>query len=289
VEAASYWKLSKGKHNVVRHLTFQGMQVAVETDKGQERHWLDSHTGEQGTTKMRYPYGYFVGTRSSGVSGDGMALDVYVGPEEDADDVYVVRQMKKPSFKDFDELKVMVGFESEKQARVAYLAHYNDERFLGSIESHSLSAFKQKFMDGVQKALPEEQVLAGQAPRGVAGPGMSPEGFVNPAGVGPTGMGMNPMMAMMPPAIDVETLDGVKSLLRRLGGMKDEELMKVGEEIWGPGYQFVDTLPGQARAEVAGFLLDQRDLLELAEETLAPGPPALPQVTSQSPSVSQAV
>lgn len=260
------WKF-KGNHEVVRRLTFQGMPIAVETDRGQERHWYDKDSGERGTTKMRYPYGYFMGTKASGISGDGMALDVYVGPEEKADEVYVVRQMKKPDFKEFDELKVMVGFESEKQARVAYLAHYNNERFLGSIEKYSLPEFKNKFIQAVSKALP---------PMGVAAAGSSPEQFVNPVGL-PMG---NPMMAAMPPAIDPETLDGVKSLLRRLGGMKDDELMNVAEEIWGPGYQFIDTLPGQARAEIAGFLLDQRDLLELAEEAnQITAPPALPNPT----------
>lgn len=237
----------RGNHEVVRQLTFQGMKIAVETDKGQSRTWYDKDAKNHGSTVMKFPYGYFVGTKNSGKSGDGMALDVYVGPEEKAKNVYVVHQMKKPDFKEFDELKVMIGFESARQARISYLCHYSDEKFLGDMDTLTVDEFKDKYLN-VEKAL-------GQ---------ISPIGVPNPNGmVAPMGM---PMMPMGPPPIDVETLQGVESLLSRVGNMKDTELLSLVEEIWGPGYQYMNASPELVRCEVCGFLLDQRDLLKVAQE-----------------------
>lgn len=274
--------IRKGNHAVQRRMTHQGMAIAVESDKGQERHWRDSATGESGTTKMRYPYGYFEGTKASGLSGDGMALDVYVGPDEDAEEVYVIQQMKKPSFEDKDELKVMVGFGTEKQARAVYLSHYNDERFLGSCEAMKLEAFKDKFITPhVSKALDVKDpglllsTAAGtsaiQSPNtsGVPIP-MQPDQPMPMRTPGAPGMGglgqLVPPMPMMPPPVDVDTLEGVKSLLNQIGGMKDGQLLSTVDKIWGPGYQFVNATSEHIRCEIRGFLLDQRDLLQTRQD-----------------------
>lgn len=342
------WKFKKGNHEIVRTLTFQGMSVAIETDKGQYRHWHDHESGENGKTLMHYPYGYFQGTKKSGQSGDGMALDVYVGPVENAEDVYVVHQMKRPEFKVEDELKVMVGFESLKQARAAYLMHYYDERFLGSVDTLTVAEFKDKYITPfIKKAMmdmppghlpgmvvpkggsscssckfvsedkehcsnsywikwqkgntklpaaadqyccdmydsikhidqpPVKKALAGKDVGQIfsSAAGNSPAQFVNPSGVPPVqGMPMpgvppvpsvTPGMGMMgPPPIDVETFDGVKSLLGRIGNMKDNELLNLIQEIWGPGYSYINATTEHVRCEALGFLLDQRDLLELME------------------------
>lgn len=284
------WKVKKGNRPVVRTLTFRDMKIAVETDKGDVRHWYDPASKEHGETKMHYPYGYFQGTKASGMSGDNMALDVYVGPVEEADDVFVVRQMKRPEFKEFDELKVMVGFESEKQARAAYLMHYNDERFLGEMESYTVDDFKTKYITPfVSKAIPGKDVGMVMMPVPVAAAGaMNGAQVPNPAGMMP---GMMPGLGMGmlgPPPIDVETLDGVEALLGRVGGMKDSELLNVVEEIWGPGYQYINATPEHVRCEVLGFLLDQRDLLKFQEEELEAlyGIQPMPSSSAMSPSSS---
>lgn len=121
--------------------TFAGLPVTIETPKGSTRFWTDTD-GSQGQTKMRYDYGYVQG--ASGADGD--SVDVYLGPTEDAQDVYIIHQNRKPDFVVYDEDKVMLGFDSVNHARDAYLAHYNDDRFFGSMTVMSLADFKSNYL-----------------------------------------------------------------------------------------------------------------------------------------------
>lgn len=127
---------------LARRMTFGGLSISVETDKGQKRHWHDPHSGESGSTSMQHPYGYIRGSMGT----DGDHVDVYVGPHEDATHAYVIDQMKKPDFKEFDEQKVMLGFKSASAAKKAYLAHYNDPRFFGSMKAIPFAEFATKVL-----------------------------------------------------------------------------------------------------------------------------------------------
>jgi len=138
---SAYSKLAARK--LEDRLKFRGLDISVETDAGSVREWHDPHSGESGKTTMKYPYGYIRKTKGA----DGDHVDVYVGPDEAAPNVYVVHQMKKPDFKTYDEDKVMLGFASEDAAREAYLAHYNDPRFLGSVKEMSFDDFKDTVLD----------------------------------------------------------------------------------------------------------------------------------------------
>lgn len=270
-------RIIKGvEHAVVRRLTFRGLKISVETDKGQTRQWRG------GETKMWFPYGYFEGTKHNGVSGDGMALDVFVGRHEDAPDVYVIRQMHSPDFEEFDELKVMLGFESEKRARAAYLMHYEpqDERRIGDMEAYPFDEFVERFIK-VDEDDPSVEKAMGFMPQVPQQPGMPAVGGVA------MGMPMMPMMQQGPPPIDVDTYDGVEAILGRVGNMKDQELLRVVEKIWGPGYQYVNATPDHVRAEVRNYLLDQRDLLS-SLQALAVSPPT-PAFGASSPASSAAV
>ena len=91
-------KTSKA-HRLSRRLTFRGLDISIETDKGELRHWFDPHANKSGTTKMTLPYGYI--RRTEGVDGDH--VDCFVGPDEQAKNVYVVHQMKAPDFKVYDD------------------------------------------------------------------------------------------------------------------------------------------------------------------------------------------
>lgn len=137
VKIAKAYKLS-------RRMKFRDFDISIETDKGEKRHWTDQN-GEKGTTTMTNPYGYI--KRTKGVDGDH--LDCYIGPHEDAEFVYVVHQMKKPNFSQFDEDKCMIGFRSAMDAKKAYLRHYNNPKFFGSMsklpyERFAAKAFKSK-------------------------------------------------------------------------------------------------------------------------------------------------
>lgn len=138
-------------------LEFQGLQISVENRRGSIRQWYDPHNGENGTTRMKHPYGYIRLTEGS----DGDHVDCYVGPHKDARFAYIVHQMKAPEFKTYDEDKVMLGFASQKEAKKAYLAHYNDPRFLGSITKMPMEEFKEKVLATKDKPGKLRKALAG--------------------------------------------------------------------------------------------------------------------------------
>jgi hypothetical protein len=59
--------------------------------------------------------------------------------------------MKAPEFHTFDEQKCMLGFLSLDAAKKAYLQHYDNERFLGSITEMSFEDFKNKVLKTFDK------------------------------------------------------------------------------------------------------------------------------------------
>lgn len=124
----------------MKHITYQDLCICVETDQGTERHWYDPFSDTKGTTYMQNPYGFICGTLGT----DGEEVDVYVGPSPHAENVFVVTQLKAPEFVEIDEQKVMLGFDSEQEAKAAYLKHYNNPKFLGSIKQYTMLAFKAK-------------------------------------------------------------------------------------------------------------------------------------------------
>ena len=126
----------------IGHLDFQDFPISIERPKGSVRSGKKPD-GTPWRTEMQCHYGYIRGTRGT----DGDHVDVYIGEDDTADKVYVVDQMKTPEFKEFDEQKCMLGFPDEASARKAYLAHYDDDRFLGGIRSMELEDFRERVMD----------------------------------------------------------------------------------------------------------------------------------------------
>ena len=132
-------KLGKA-HTLSRRMKFRGLDISIETDKGELRHWYDPHNKTKGLTKMSHAYGYI--RRTKGVDGDH--VDVYIGPKEDAPNVFVVHQMKAPKFKTYDEDKCMLGFENAADAKAAYLKNFDDAGFFGSMTTMPWDAFAKK-------------------------------------------------------------------------------------------------------------------------------------------------
>jgi len=96
---------------------------------------------------------------------DGDKVDVYIGPNPKAPSVYIVHQMKAPEFKEFDEDKCMIGFDSVEGAATAYQKHYNNNKFLGSITEMPIDKFKAKVFNTTKnpqmiKALNEKKAPA---------------------------------------------------------------------------------------------------------------------------------
>lgn len=121
---------------------FRGLDISIENRAGSVREWYDPDKGEYGETLMSTPYGYVRGS----VGQDGDHVDVYVGPNELAPEVYVINQMKRPEFVRFDEQKCMLGFDSPGEAKAVYLSHFDDERFFGTMQTMPFEEFKEKVL-----------------------------------------------------------------------------------------------------------------------------------------------
>lgn len=132
--------LGKSAHKLHYRTEFQGLPISIENRKGSKRYWYDPHTDTKGETLMHYPYGYI--RLTEGVDGDH--VDCYIGPHSDAPNVHIVHQLKAPLFKKYDEDKVMLGFLTQTMAKRAYLKHFDDPRFFGSMTTMSLEKFKEK-------------------------------------------------------------------------------------------------------------------------------------------------
>lgn len=128
----------------VGKLSLHGLSVAIENPRGSIRKGINAK-GERWQNEMMQHYGYFGGTKGK----DGDAVDAFFSPQADNPKlpVFVVDQVN-PKTKQFDEHKVMVGFESEQSARDAYLSNYDKNwQGLGQITPFSLENFKQWLKD----------------------------------------------------------------------------------------------------------------------------------------------
>lgn len=157
--AAGEWGLAGGATNTAMHLMnkkamvkklqapphregypfagqykWNGMTILVENPKGTWRQ------GKNWKTHMKFDYGEIEGSLGS----DGDPVDVYVGPNEKAQNVYIVHQNHAmgPKKGEYDEDKVMLGFNDARAAKKAYLAHYDRPTFFRSITEMPLTQFK---------------------------------------------------------------------------------------------------------------------------------------------------
>lgn len=133
-------------------MKFMGLDISIENARGSVRRWFDPHGKETGSTKMHHHYGYIRNTEGT----DGDHVDVYVGPDETSEKVFVINQMKKPKGSKpgdgldwvvFDEQKIMLGFPSAEAAKSAYMKQYDDPRFFGSMKEMTMQDFKLKVLD----------------------------------------------------------------------------------------------------------------------------------------------
>ena len=122
------------------HVKIDGFEISIEQPKGSVRSGVDA-SGKSWRQKMNNTYGYIRGTE--GVDGDH--IDVFLSDDPSQGDVFVVDQVNNDG--SFDEHKVMYGFNSEEEARQAYLSNYEDGwQGLGAITAVSKDEFK-KWID----------------------------------------------------------------------------------------------------------------------------------------------
>jgi SPP1 gp7 family putative phage head morphogenesis protein len=118
-----------------------GLPLVIENPAGSMRRWVDTD-GTPGETLMRFPYGYLAGA----IGADGEDVDVYLGPVDEPDLVFIVHQRKKGDanvevWPDYDEDKVMLGWASADDAMAAYLAQYDDRRVFGGMSVFTRDGF----------------------------------------------------------------------------------------------------------------------------------------------------
>lgn len=151
-------------------VSWNGLKISIETPAG---HWRigKKPNGKLWMVKMRNSYGYI--QRVKGYDGD--CLDVFLGPHLESNLVFVINQ-NKPGTKEFDEHKVMIGWLTEAEARVAYLANFtNDWKGYAGCVKMTVDEFK---------AWARSDAAAGRAKAADAR-------WLMPAALGVTGLGVD--------------------------------------------------------------------------------------------------
>lgn len=133
------------------HISVKGMRISIENPKGSKRYYGEpDENGNRKYNVMKNHYGYFNITKGK----DGDAVDVFIGPNIDNfQNVYAIDQNDKEG--NFDETKVMLGFNSPQEAKSAYLSNYapgwNGFRTVTGV---SLALFKKWLYRGRKQRIP---------------------------------------------------------------------------------------------------------------------------------------
>lgn len=100
------------------HLSLDGFRISIENPKGSVRSGT-SPDGTKWSNTLACDYGDIRGTEDV----DGDPVDIYLSDHPEKGAVFVIDQIN-PKTGDFDEHKVMYGFDSVEDAKKAYLACY---------------------------------------------------------------------------------------------------------------------------------------------------------------------
>ena len=115
---------------------FGDIVVNVENPAGTERYGIEEN-GHEWRTQMKYDYGFIYGPKGK----DDEGVDVYLGPNQEAKSIFVIHQ-NNPDTGEYDEDKVLLGFDSKEDAKNVYLIHYDRPEFFGSMDEFSMQDFK---------------------------------------------------------------------------------------------------------------------------------------------------
>jgi 2'-5' RNA ligase len=106
-------------------LTFHNLEIALENPKGTTRCGKDKNGKPWEQTMKGADYGYFckAGGRPIQKGKDDDFVDVFIGPALESEKVFIIDQTDPDTGK-FDEHKVQILVDSEKEARNLYLSNY---------------------------------------------------------------------------------------------------------------------------------------------------------------------
>ena len=141
-------KQKEASNYKMAHIYFSGFKITIENAKGSKRYWKDKN-GNDKYTVLKNHYGYF--SNSKGKDGDN--IDVFLGNNQDSNIIYVIDQKKENGA--FDESKVMLGFNSKKEAKDAYLSNFEKNwKGFKSITGVHKNIFKKWLYDGKKQQKP---------------------------------------------------------------------------------------------------------------------------------------
>ncbi|MFW1644279.1 PLxRFG domain-containing protein [Acinetobacter guillouiae] len=118
------------------HIKVQGLDISIENPKGSERRGTDPN-GKEWAHTMSDHYGYIKRT----VGADSEQIDTYIGKNPESDQVFIVDQIDQETG-NFDEHKVMIGFDSQDNATKAYQSNFDKGWKVGQIRSMTMEQFK---------------------------------------------------------------------------------------------------------------------------------------------------
>lgn len=159
-------QIAAGNYKKSDVIDLNGMKIKIENPRGSVRRGVGAD-GKPWETTMAHHYGEFQGTEGA----DGDKLDVFLGPRNDTDKIYVIDQVNKDG--SFDEHKVMMGFTSEQAAREGYLANYEKGwTGLGAITEMTPEQFK-AWAKSREAKKPLSEAVGG---KGAPAPSAKPQG-----------------------------------------------------------------------------------------------------------------
>ena len=130
------------------HVSIDGLDITIENGKGSTRTGTDAR-GKVWSVTMQNDYGYIRGTKAV----DGDHIDIFLSDNPTTGNVYVVDAIDQETG-EFDESKVMYGFESADAAREAYLSNYEEGWKVGTITEVSKDEFKKWIDSSTEKRKP---------------------------------------------------------------------------------------------------------------------------------------
>ena len=146
-------KMYRRADAVLKRTEFQGIEIHLDRPEGFVQQ-LDTPEGPKDRI-YTCDYGFFPGT----LDHDDEELDVFLGPAEDSDTVFVIRQNTHDG--DFDEHKVMLGFEDEADAVEVYGEHI-PPKLIDSVRELSLDEFTAEFLRNDMTAANRSAAFTGQ-------------------------------------------------------------------------------------------------------------------------------
>lgn len=124
------------------HVRVAGLDISIENPRGSVRRGTRPD-GSEWSHEMSDHYGYIRRTEGA----DGEQVDVYVGPQEDSQRVFIVDQVNQQDGS-FDEHKVMLGYPDMDAAIAAYRSNFDAGWKVGPVTELSRDRFRDWLRDG---------------------------------------------------------------------------------------------------------------------------------------------